>query len=189
MRPSTVPPKLRRLELADFPPALAAALAPRISRLGYLGEFFKCAAHQPDALSAFIEFTEASKKGLRFELVELIALTCAAWMGNSYERHQHERLCLVNHLSHAWIRAASLAPDGAAELGAEEALVQRFVLSVLESRGHDAGPALEAVIAALGEEGAIAVLMVIGRYVVHALIVNTLQLRPPVASIFEGAAQ
>lgn len=65
-----------------------------MKRLGYLGEFFKCAAQQPRVLAAFIEFTEASQKGLSSRLVEVIALTCTAWMGDTYERNQHERLCV-----------------------------------------------------------------------------------------------
>src|SRR5688572_28900322 len=103
---------LRRIQLGDLPPALAATLAPRVARLGYLGEFFQCAAHQPEALGAFIAFTERSKDDLPFELVEIIALTCAVWMGNAYERHQHERLCLAQQRSRAWIKAViSLAPE------------------------------------------------------------------------------
>ncbi len=33
-----------------FEPALWKVLRPRVERLGYLGESFQCAAHQPDAL-------------------------------------------------------------------------------------------------------------------------------------------
>jgi len=33
--------RVPRLEMADLPPALAAALQSRVERLGYLGEFFK----------------------------------------------------------------------------------------------------------------------------------------------------
>lgn len=182
------PSLLRRLELGDFPPALAAALAPRVERLGYLGEFFKCAAHQPRALTAFIEFTEAAKDDLPFELVEVVALTCAAWMGNAYEQYQHERLCLARQCSRDWVRRVlDLAPEAGGALTAEQALLQRFVLVALETRGHGAGPLFETLVSTLGEKQAVAALMVIGRYVVHALIVNTLGLQPPVESIFEGS--
>lgn len=37
-----------RLAMADFPPKLAAYLTPRVTRLGYLGEFFKCAGNAPN---------------------------------------------------------------------------------------------------------------------------------------------
>ena len=60
---------LPRIEFADLPSPLAAALEPRVKRLGYLGEFFRCAAHQPRALAAFIEFTEASQEGLSQRLI------------------------------------------------------------------------------------------------------------------------
>ena len=84
--------RIPRLEIEDLAPELAAVLAPRVERLGYLGEFFKCVGHQPRPLIAFIEFTESAKGGLAPEIVETIALTLATYMGNAYERHQHERL-------------------------------------------------------------------------------------------------
>ncbi len=34
----------------DLDPALREVLRARVERLGYLGEFFQCAAHQPAAL-------------------------------------------------------------------------------------------------------------------------------------------
>lgn len=46
---------IARIELDDLPPPVATRLAPRVKRLGYLGEFFKCTAHQPEALAAFID--------------------------------------------------------------------------------------------------------------------------------------
>jgi len=33
-------------------------LRPRVERLGYLGEFFRYTAHQPQALISFLDFTE-----------------------------------------------------------------------------------------------------------------------------------
>lgn len=181
----TVP---RRLELEEFSADLAAALQPRVKRLGYLGEFFKCAAHQPATLVAFIEFTEASKQGLPDRLVEVIALTCAGVMGNAYERNQHERLCVRLGFGADWVAAVNaLAPDAPSAMQDEERLVQHFVMVALDSRGHEAAELFEPLAAIVGEAGAIAVLMVLGRYVVHALIVNALGLQPPVPSIFEDA--
>ena len=81
-----------RLEFEDFPPEVSERLAPRVERLGYLGEFFKCAVHQPEGLAAFIDFTESGKGTLPHNMVEIIALTVSSWTGNVYERNQHERL-------------------------------------------------------------------------------------------------
>lgn len=53
-----------RLELDQLPAELATALRPRVQRLGYLGEFFKCAAHQPAALLSFMRFTDDLKEVL-----------------------------------------------------------------------------------------------------------------------------
>jgi hypothetical protein len=177
---------LPRLELADFPAALSASLEPRVKRLGYLGEFFKCAAHQPRGLAAFMEFTQACKDGLPDRLVEVIALTCTVWMGNDYERNQHERLSVRLGFGRDWVAAVSaLTPDGDSVLSDEERRVQRLTLTVLNSRGKAAGASFEEVLRSLGPRLAMAILMVIGRCVAHGLIVNTLELEPPVPSIFE----
>jgi hypothetical protein len=181
---------LPRLEFADFPAPLVAALETRVKRLGYLGEFFKCGAHQPQALTAFIEFTEACKGGLPNRLVEVIALSCAGWMGNDYERNQHERLCIRLGFGRDWVVAVNaLKPKADSPLTSEERRVQHLTLTVLETRGNAAGDLFENAVRTLGPEQAIAILMVIGRYVIHGLFVNTLQLKPPVPSIFEDGFQ
>jgi alkylhydroperoxidase family enzyme len=178
----------RRFTWEEFPPTLVEALTPRVTRLGYLGEFFACAAHQPEALLAFIAFTESAKGGLDKALIEVIALTCAGEMGNDYERNQHEQLCLKLGFERAWVAAVNaLEPDAPGPMTALERNLQRFVLTALRSNGKSAGAPFDALATELGDAGAMAVLMVIGRYAMHALIVNTLALRPPVASIFEPA--
>ena len=131
---------IARIELDDLPPAVATRLAPRVKRLGYLGEFFKCTAHQPQALAAFIDFTEAGKGALDDRLVEVIALTVAQWMENAYERHQHERLSVRLGFGRDWVAAVSkLQPDLVPLLGPRERNMQRLVLEILGSRGKDAG--------------------------------------------------
>src|SRR5919202_464438 len=110
-----------RLSMAELNPQLAEMLRPKVERLNYLGEFFQCTAHQPQALMSFYQLTE--------------------------------------DLKHA--------------------------LAVIERQGHDTTSELEAVIKAIGHEQAIAVLMLIGRYMMHALIVNSLALEPPVTSPLE----
>lgn len=177
---------LSRIQFEQLPEQLADELRPRVTRLGYFGEFFQCAAHQPEALRAFMAFTEAGKSGLDKRLVETVALTAASWMGSDYERNQHERLSIRLGFGREWVRAVnSLQPDSAKGLQEDERMVQRLVLSMLESRGKQAGDLFEVCVGTLGPEAAVAVLMVVGRYVVHGLIVNTLALSPPVPSIFE----
>jgi hypothetical protein len=177
---------LPRLGLADFGPELAQRLEPRVKRLGYLGEFFQCAAHQPEALCAFMDFTESCKHGLPDRLTEVAALTVASWMGNAYERHQHERLSVRLGLGRDWVAGVvALQPDRATAIDAQDRQVQRLVLRILDTRGQDATAAFEDAVASFGPAAAIALLMVVGRYVTHALIVNTLALAPPVPSIFE----
>ena len=177
---------VQRLEFDEFAPEVAQRLEARVKRLGYLGEFFKCAAHQPSALAAFIDFTEAGKGSLDARLVEVIALTVAGWMDNAYERHQHERLAIRLGFGRGWVEAVNrLQPEASAELASAEQRLQRLVLTVLESHGKSAGGLFDECVGELGQKSAIAVLMVIGRYVVHALFVNTLALAPPVPSIFD----
>src|SRR5712691_4498333 len=135
-----------RLSSGQMPPELAEFLRPRVERLGYLGEFFQCAAHQPEALLSFMVLTEELREALGENLTELVALTVSCLMDNAYERVQHERRCLKGEL----------------------------VITVIERRGHDTGAELNAVIRAVGHARAIAVLMTIGRYVMHALVVNSL---------------
>jgi hypothetical protein len=177
---------IERLEFEELAPELANRLGARVRRLGYLGEFFKCAGHQPAALAAFIDFTEAGKSALDKRLVELIALTCANWMGNAYERNQHERLSVRQGFGRDWVDAVNqLAPDPAPVLQPAERRMQTLVLAILNSKGKAASALFDAAVEEWGQAQAIAVLMVIGRYVTHALIVNTLNLAPPVPSIFE----
>jgi len=178
--------KIPRLELEQFDSGVAAMLAPRVKRLGYLGEFFKTMGHQPAALKAFMEFTEALKQALPPKITEVVALTVATATGNDYERHQHERLSDKLGFGRQWIEAVIALDDGAALTG-EETAVQRLVLAMLDSHGHDVRPKLAQVVETLGPERTVAVLLLIGRYVAHALIVNALELAPPVPSIFAKA--
>ena len=175
-----------RLEMTSLPSDLAAGLQRRVERLGYLGEFFKCAAHQPKALRSFMQFTDDLKDALPDDLTEVVALTVAGIMQNDYERHQHERLCRKLGFSDEWIRAVNaLRPDQPGAIEDLQRLVQRLVVAVITQHGHNVRPEMDAVVRATDPAQAIAVLMLIGRYVTHSLIVNALELAPPVASIFD----
>lgn len=177
--------RLPRLEMHELDPRLAEALGPRVARLGYLGEFFKCVGHQPDALLAFMQFTEALKHALPDRLTEVVSLTVATRADNPYERHQHERLSEKLGFGRPWItEVMKLAPDSAAEMSDDERKVQRLALAALARHGRGVQAELDAVIDAIGYQQAIAILMLVGRYATHALIVNALELAPPVPSIF-----
>ena len=175
-----------RLSEAELPPELAQVLRGRVERLGYLGEFFRCTAHQPGALRCFVDLTEDLKRTLPDNLTEVVALSVAALMKNAYERVQHERLSLKLGFGKLWVRQVlALEPDQQGGLAEQERLVERLALAVVRRQGHGAGPELEAVIHSLGHQKAVAILMLIGRYVMHALIVNSLELAPPVPSPLE----
>lgn len=179
--------KIERLEFDALAPAVQEVLRARVERLGYLGEFFKCAGHQPDVLVPFMQMTEALKQALPDRLTEVGALTVATLMGNDYERNQHERLSRKLGFGEAWIAAVEqVAPDTAPEMLDAERDVQRLVVALIERRGQGVSGELEAVIGAVGADQAIAILFLVGRYVTHALLVNALGLAPPVASIFAG---
>jgi alkylhydroperoxidase family enzyme len=181
--------RVPRLSMEELPQELADALRPRVARLGYLGEFFRCAAHQPSALLSFMRFTDDLKHSLPDDVTEVVALSVAVLLENDYERHQHERLCRKLGFSDDWIRAVC-ADDAQAEasLAPELRSAKALARAVVVRQGHDVEAELDAVVKALGPAQAIAILLLVGRYVTHALVVNALALSPPVASIFaEGA--
>lgn len=175
-----------RLALTDLPPGLASALTPRVERLGYLGEFFQAAAHQPALLMAFHEFTETGKSALGERLTEVVALTVATAAGNGYERHQHERLSVRLGYGRDWVTAVErLSPETEDTLTPEERDVQALALALVGGLGHGAGDQVDRVARRYGPGVAVAVLFMVGRYLVHGVIVNALSLAPPVPSIFE----
>lgn len=178
--------QIPRFGFEELPPVIAAALRAKYQRLGYLGEFFAATAHQPEALKAFIDFTDLSKGELDMRIVELIALTVAAMKNVAYEKHQHERLAVKLGYGRDWVAAVErLAPEAEARLDDLERCVQRFVIAAVANDGLGTAELLDEVVTALGVAGAVAVLFVMGRYVTHAIIVNSLGIGPPVPSIFE----
>jgi hypothetical protein len=167
-------------------PDLADYLAPRVRRLGYLGELFQVSGHAPDVLLTFMQFTEALKEALPDKLAETAVLTTATLMENAYERHQHERLCVRLGFGRDWIGDVErLEPDRAPGMSDGERAVQRYVMAALPSRGLAAQDEFERMAALLPAAQAVAVAMLVGRYVTHALVVNTFRLPPPVPSIWE----
>lgn len=175
-----------RLEMDQLRDDLAQYLGPRVKRLGYLGELFKCAGNAPDVILTFMRFTDALKEALPDRLTELGALTVASFMENRYERHQHERLSEKLGFPREWITEITrLEPDSATALSGVEKTAQAYALKALRTRGLDVETEFAALAAQLPASEAMAFVMLIGRYVTHAIVVNTLSLKPPVPSIFE----
>jgi alkylhydroperoxidase family enzyme len=180
--------KIPRLEMNELAPKVQETLAPRVKRLGYLGEFFKASGHNPEVLVSFMEMTEALKEALPDRLTEVGSLTVAAIMGNAYERNQHERLSEKLGFGREWIAAVNrLEPDADGPMSQDERAVQALAIAVVNRCGHDVQVQLDEVIDRIGPAQAMAVLFLIGRYVMHAYVVNALNLAPPVSSIFAGA--
>jgi alkylhydroperoxidase family enzyme len=169
-----------RADLADY---LRRANTPRI---GELGEFFQCAGQQPDALLAFMSYSDALGNALPRELVAVVCLTVAGVMESEYERNQHEQHYLNAGFPQEWLAAVDrLAPEKSAELSPVERVVQRYTLACVVRRGIEVDMEFEAMLDFLTPAEAMAVAMLVGRCVCLALIVNTLGLEPPVPSIFE----
>jgi len=170
----------------DLPEPLRDELAARVQRLGYLGGFFSVAAHQPGPLLHFNRFTESLKDGLPGRLSEVVALTAAATAGNQYELVQHIRLARTLGCPDAWIRAAAYGAEGptagpvpSPALDPDEQAVRS--LAVAAMGGQSARAELSAVITRLGEATAVGVLLLLGRYLAHAMVGRVLGLGPPVS--------
>ncbi|TKC92697.1 hypothetical protein FAZ69_00795 [Trinickia terrae] len=178
--------RIPRLELQQMREDLRQYLTPRVERLKYLGELFKCAAHAPGVLLSFMRFTDELKDALPDRLTEVAVLTTASLMSNRYERNQHERLCIRLGYSADWIAEVErLQPEASQSMAPEEKAVQRYVIAAVETRGQKAQQEFAAVVEAFGPSHSMAIVMLVGRYITHALTVNTLELEPPVPSIFE----
>ena len=165
---------IARIGFDELDPALREVLRPRVERLGYLGEFFQCAAHQPEALISLNALTEQLRGALPDDAAEVVALTVATVTGNDYERHQHERLSLQLGFSEEWIRRVTDLADGGR--------TQLAVLALLDDRGRGAGRLIDDLAAEQGDAFAVAVLLLTGRYLLHSTVVNALGLAPPVPS-------
>ena len=181
--------RIPRLGMDDLEPQLRETLQARVERLGYLGEFFKCVGHAPDVLRHFMEMTEALKKAVPEKITETVALTIAVKTGNDYERNQHERLSSKLGFGKDWISAVEkIDPENQELLSNQERIVQQFALGAIDRNGNDCQDEFEQVLDVLEISEAIGVLMLVGRYMTHAIAVNTLNLVPPKPSIFEEEA-
>ena len=82
-----------------------------------------------------------------------------------------------------------LEPESAVLLDPVEKKIQRFVIDAVENDGRSVTQRLDSVIDALGYENALAVMLVMARYTSHSLLVNCMDIGPPVPSIFEDNFQ
>lgn len=172
-----------RIAYEALPSALRDQFAARVRRLGYLGEFFRLAAHQPDALLHFDRFTEALKQALPGRLMELCALTVATLTGNEYERVQHERLSLKLGYGEDWVRAVErLDPAADPVLDPVERAAQMLVLAAARSHGRDSERHVAPLLELSDPSTVVGVLLATGRYLAHAAFCNTFGVAPPVAS-------
>ena len=177
-------PSIPRIEQAEMPPVLAEYLAPRVKRLGYLGEMFKVSANTPDVLMSFLHFTDALKDALPNDIAEVAILSVATLMENHYERNQHERLCMRTGFSKAWlVEVEALAPEASKLMSPEQKSTQSFVTALVQSRGHHSQNALNNLRQHLSAAQVMSLTFLVGRYITHALVVNTLGLAPPVPSV------
>jgi hypothetical protein len=179
-------PQLTRLPFEQLTPDLRELLAPRVQRLGYLGEFFAVAGHQPEVLAHFYRFTESLKEVLPWRLTEVIALTVAALTGNAYERVQHERLALTLGMEAATVAALARgeADREGVELCDSERGAVRVAQEMVVSLGHAGRVALMELAELTDEQTAVGCALLAGRYLAHAAISNAFGLRPPAASPF-----
>jgi alkylhydroperoxidase family enzyme len=171
----------------ELDPIVRKRLQSKIDRLGYLGGFFQLTAHQPEALAAFIDYTDATKHALPDDLAEIVALTVATATGNDYERHQHERLSVKLGLGKDWVAAVELLDPDSSDLTFEQRATQSWVLAVLKDHGRSSESQVEGLVRELGAKAAIAVALMCGRYVAHATISNSFGIQPPVPSIFAAS--
>ncbi|MDX1485802.1 MAG: hypothetical protein R3229_15130 [Alphaproteobacteria bacterium] len=175
-----------RIDFEDFAEDLKESLRPKVERLGYCGEIWQIGANAPKSMFQFCELTEALKEEIDMKLVELVALTAAGVMGNTYEKNQHERLADNLGFGREWIAQVNeLQAEPGGHMTDAECAVQKFAMAAIYRRGHDCQDLFKEVIAAVGPEQATGILLSVGRCVMHAIFRNTLGLEPPVASLFE----
>ena len=180
------PDLIPRIEFEDFAHDLKESLRPKVERLGYCGEIWQIGANVPQSMFQFCELTEALKSEIDMKYVELVALTAAGVMGNTYEKNQHERLANSLDYGREWIAQVNeLQAEPGGHMSDAECAVQKFAMAAIYRRGHDCQELFKDVIEAVGPEQATGILLSVGRCVMHAIFRNTLGLEPPVASLFE----
>lgn len=184
-------PDVPRLAFEELDEALKSRLAARVQRLGYLGEFFQSTAHLPTPLGHFIDYTESLKALAPKNLCEVAIISVAQMRGNAYELHQHERLCLKSGFSRDWIAAVEACePDATDLLAPTERAVQTYAMAVVRQDPDASMLRFGELVGLLGVDTALALMMIVGRYVAHSAMIDSLGIKANVKSIwapdFEG---
>lgn len=176
---------LRRLSLEEVEPALRAELEPTVARLGYFGEFFQVFSAVPGAVNAFMGYTKAVKAPLTDGENEVLALTVCTWLGDSYERIQHERFSVRLGFDINWIAAAE-GRTGAdmTRLSAEETALRKLALAVMATHGKGCRSEVAIASSTLGPQKTATALLQITRFMGIATLCNALELSLPVPSVF-----
>ena len=178
-----------RVGFDDVDPALRDLLKPTVDRLGYFGEFFQVGAHVPGAIPAFMQYTGAVKAPLADAQNEVLALSVCAMLEADYERIQHERLSRKLGFTLDWIAAAESRPGShLSALKADERALQALAQAMVTRQGLRCADEVKAVVNAIGAPKAVAALLQITRFVTIALLCNALELKLPVASVFDETA-
>lgn len=179
-----------RVEFDALDPTVREFLKPTVDRLGYFGEFFQVAAHVPNAIPTFMQYTAAVKTPLSDAHNEVLALTVCGMLEADYERIQHERLAKRLGLTTEWIAAAcGRQGSNVSALKEDERALQALAQAAVTSHGLRCHQELKAVAQLIGHGKAVAALLQISRFMGIALMCNALALELPVHSIFdEGAA-
>jgi alkylhydroperoxidase family enzyme len=178
-----------RLGDADLDASLREFLKPTVDRLGYLGEFFQVAAHVPNAVPAFMQYTGAVKAPLADAHNEVLALTVCGMLEADYERIQHERLARRLGFPLDWIAAACGRPGAnVSQLKEDERALQALAQAVVTTQGLRCQDELHAVVRMMGPQKAVAALLQISRFMGIALLCNALGLTLPVPSVFDETA-
>lgn len=171
------------LGLEEMSPALRKAIEPRVARLGYLGDFFRYAGHQPEPLRAALDYSTTLRESMPPRIAEVVILTVSARAGNRYEQVQHEPLALRAGLSLEEVRALVHGDAARCESFDEIDLAAvALACACLEPEAEVTSDALREMVEVSSVELAIGVLMMAGHYAGLAVVANALPLALPVRS-------
>ena len=174
--------KFPRLGFEQLSLSLQETLGPTLKRVGYFGEFFAVLGHNPAALTAFMEYTKAVKAPLSDRQNEVLALIVCTCTGASYERIQHELVCLRLGFSREWIMGLTgRAQPARGLLSQDEEALRMLAVAMLERPGR-LDREFYAVRQQLGDAAALAAVLQIARFQMLACLLQAFDMRLPIGS-------